>query len=113
MIKLYSMFSGAALISALSACGAFDATDSMTASQSESTAHAALAAAVDDKLETPSIGSESPAEPEQEVGACDADSKCPDGLCCSQYDFCGSGPAYCGPGCKSGPCEGGGGIITD
>ncbi|RWR90608.1 chitinase Ib [Cinnamomum micranthum f. kanehirae] len=31
---------------------------------------------------------------------------CPDGLCCSQYGYCGSTDAYCGPGCQS-QCSGG------
>jgi len=25
-------------------------------------------------------------------------------LCCSQYGYCGEGEAYCGTGCKEGPC---------
>ena len=35
-------------------------------------------------------------------------STCPSGLCLSQYDYCGTGDAYCGAGCKGGPCQGGG-----
>ena len=34
---------------------------------------------------------------------------CAPNLCCSQYGYCGSSPAYCGVGCKEGPCTGGGG----
>ncbi|CAB4292747.1 unnamed protein product [Prunus armeniaca] len=34
---------------------------------------------------------------------------CAPQLCCSQYGYCGSGQDYCGPGCKQGPCTGGGG----
>ncbi|GAU21979.1 hypothetical protein TSUD_111190 [Trifolium subterraneum] len=30
------------------------------------------------------------------------------GLCCSQYGYCGTGDPYCGKGCKEGPCTGGG-----
>lgn len=29
---------------------------------------------------------------------------CSSALCCSQFGFCGSGDAYCGTGCRSGPC---------
>lgn len=29
---------------------------------------------------------------------------CAPDLCCSQYGFCGTGDAYCGQGCKAGPC---------
>lgn len=29
---------------------------------------------------------------------------CPDDLCCSQWGYCGTGDAYCGDGCQSGPC---------
>lgn len=29
--------------------------------------------------------------------------------CLSQWGYCGSGPDYCGNGCKAGPCTGGGG----
>jgi chitinase len=28
------------------------------------------------------------------------------GLCCSQYGYCGTGNDYCGPGCQEGPCTG-------
>ncbi|CAH8357994.1 unnamed protein product [Eruca vesicaria subsp. sativa] len=31
---------------------------------------------------------------------------CAPTLCCSQYGYCGTGTAYCGPGCRSGPCTG-------
>ncbi|XP_028099661.1 chitinase 4-like [Camellia sinensis] len=31
---------------------------------------------------------------------------CAAGLCCSQYGYCGTGNAYCGAGCQSGPCTG-------
>ncbi|XP_074320084.1 acidic endochitinase SP2-like [Silene latifolia] len=30
---------------------------------------------------------------------------CDPSLCCSQYGYCGSGDAYCGTGCRSGPCD--------
>ncbi|KAL9233169.1 hypothetical protein vseg_008199 [Gypsophila vaccaria] len=30
---------------------------------------------------------------------------CDPDLCCSQYGYCGSSEAYCGQGCKSGPCD--------
>lgn len=33
---------------------------------------------------------------------------CPEGLCCSQYGWCGSTIPYCGPGCQS-QCRLGGG----
>jgi len=36
-------------------------------------------------------------------GQCTGNS-CTGGLCCSQYGYCGTGPAYCGPGCQGGPC---------
>jgi chitinase len=29
------------------------------------------------------------------------------GLCCSQYGYCGSTDDYCGTGCKEGPCTSG------
>ncbi|XP_021750895.1 endochitinase EP3-like [Chenopodium quinoa] len=29
---------------------------------------------------------------------------CASGVCCSQYGYCGNGDAYCGKGCKQGPC---------
>ncbi|KAJ4842494.1 hypothetical protein Tsubulata_027080 [Turnera subulata] len=31
---------------------------------------------------------------------------CASNLCCSQYGYCGTGEAYCGRGCKEGPCFG-------
>ena len=37
---------------------------------------------------------------------------CRAGLCCSQWGYCGTGNAYCGSGCRAGPCyssPGGGG----
>ncbi|XP_031476694.1 chitinase 5-like [Nymphaea colorata] len=34
---------------------------------------------------------------------------CAANLCCSQWGYCGTGPAYCGQGCRGGPCSGGGG----
>ncbi|CAL5417076.1 unnamed protein product [Camellia sinensis] len=33
---------------------------------------------------------------------------CAAGLCCSQFGYCGTGDAYCGAGCQSGPCTGSG-----
>ncbi|KAB5512724.1 hypothetical protein DKX38_029752 [Salix brachista] len=30
---------------------------------------------------------------------------CAANLCCSQYGYCGTGTAYCGPGCRQGPCS--------
>jgi chitinase len=30
---------------------------------------------------------------------------CAEGLCCSQYGYCGAGDDYCGLGCKEGPCN--------
>ncbi|XP_075478194.1 endochitinase At2g43590-like [Primulina tabacum] len=41
---------------------------------------------------------------------------CASNLCCSQYGYCGSTAAYCGTGCRSGPCYGASGvsgIVTD
>ncbi|KAI3795929.1 hypothetical protein L1987_38590 [Smallanthus sonchifolius] len=42
---------------------------------------------------------------------------CSPDLCCSQYGFCSSGDAYCGAGCREGPCSGSnvdvGSIVTD
>jgi len=32
---------------------------------------------------------------------------CPSGQCLSQYGYCGTTAAYCGAGCKGGPCTGG------
>nr|XP_016453550.1 PREDICTED: chitinase 4-like [Nicotiana tabacum] len=29
---------------------------------------------------------------------------CAEGLCCSRWGYCGTGNAYCGQGCKGGPC---------
>eukprot|EP01018_Ginkgo_biloba_P030658 Gb_29992 [translate_table: standard] len=34
---------------------------------------------------------------------------CASNLCCSKFGYCGTGDAYCGDGCKSGPCTNGGG----
>ncbi|KAF0891788.1 hypothetical protein E2562_010972 [Oryza meyeriana var. granulata] len=34
---------------------------------------------------------------------------CQPNLCCSKYGYCGTGNDYCGEGCRSGPCYGGGG----
>ncbi|GIZ37886.1 hypothetical protein CKM354_000131600 [Cercospora kikuchii] len=44
-------------------------------------------------------------DPSGACGAGTAGSNCfgaSDGSCCSQYGFCGSGPAYCGAGCQPG-----------
>ncbi|KAB1225305.1 Basic endochitinase CHB4 [Morella rubra] len=30
---------------------------------------------------------------------------CATNLCCSQFGYCGIGDAYCGQGCKGGPCN--------
>ncbi|KAL6346130.1 hypothetical protein AAG906_025410 [Vitis piasezkii] len=37
---------------------------------------------------------------------------CSGGLCCSQYGYCGSTPAYCSTGCQSQCTSGGGGDIS-
>jgi len=29
---------------------------------------------------------------------------CPAGMCCSKWGYCGHGDAYCGDGCRAGPC---------
>lgn len=34
---------------------------------------------------------------------------CAPNLCCSQFGYCGSTDAYCGTGCRSGPCRSPGG----
>lgn len=40
-------------------------------------------------------------------GSCSETSPCPDSAnCCSGSNFCGVGEAYCGAGCKNGPCTG-------
>jgi len=33
---------------------------------------------------------------------------CAPNLCCSQFGYCGTDDAYCGVGCRSGPCRGSG-----
>ena len=33
---------------------------------------------------------------------CDAVKLCANNLCCSQWNFCGTGDAWCGAGCLSG-----------
>ncbi|TVY31914.1 Lectin [Lachnellula occidentalis] len=38
----------------------------------------------------------------RQLGAC-VDGPCATGLCCSQYGYCGTGPAYC----QAGSCAGG------
>ncbi|XP_019708324.2 endochitinase A-like [Elaeis guineensis] len=43
---------------------------------------------------------------------------CSSDLCCSQYGYCGTGNAYCGKGCRGGPCysspaTGGGSSVAD
>ena len=40
----------------------------------------------------------------QQCGSQAGGATCPNNLCCSQYGYCGSTSAYCGAGCKSGPC---------
>jgi chitinase len=50
---------------------------------------------------------------------CSSSQPCNDGLCCSQWGFCGCTPEYCGAGCQNhcghcggGGSDGGGGGIT-
>ncbi|XP_056690798.1 antimicrobial peptide Ar-AMP-like [Spinacia oleracea] len=31
-----------------------------------------------------------------QAGGCGPSRSCPPGLCCSRFNYCGSGPAYCG-----------------
>lgn len=38
----------------------------------------------------------------RQLGSC-ANAPCPQGLCCSQYNYCGTGPEYC----QAGSCNGG------
>jgi len=40
----------------------------------------------------------------RQSGSC-ATAPCPQGLCCSQYKYCGTGPSYCGT--ETGACVGG------
>ena len=35
---------------------------------------------------------------------CGPNNPCADGLCCSQWGYCGSDEAYCGACCQNGPC---------
>ncbi|XP_038971430.1 chitinase 1-like [Phoenix dactylifera] len=44
----------------------------------------------------------------QQCGSQAGGTTCPNGLCCSQYGYCGSTSAYCSTGCQS-QCSGGGG----
>ncbi|KAK3142928.1 hypothetical protein QOZ80_4BG0354310 [Eleusine coracana subsp. coracana] len=37
---------------------------------------------------------------------------CANNQCCSQYGYCGLGGDYCGKGCQSGPCYGGGASLS-
>ncbi|KAJ1660432.1 hypothetical protein IWQ61_000649 [Dispira simplex] len=39
-------------------------------------------------------------------GQCNANTPCPNNLCCSQWGYCGTGSDFCGTGCQNGPCEG-------
>ncbi|KAJ1966789.1 hypothetical protein IWQ62_002251 [Dispira parvispora] len=39
-------------------------------------------------------------------GQCNANTPCPNNLCCSKYGYCGVGTEFCGTGCQNGPCEG-------
>ncbi|CAN0830112.1 Endochitinase CHI [Linum grandiflorum] len=34
------------------------------------------------------------------------DETCAEGLCCSQYGYCGKTDEYCGKKCQAGPCHG-------
>ncbi|KAJ1657349.1 hypothetical protein IWQ61_003238 [Dispira simplex] len=45
-------------------------------------------------------------------GQCNANTPCPDNMCCSQYGYCGTGSEFCGEGCQNGPCEGGQGSCS-
>jgi len=38
--------------------------------------------------------------------ACGPGNPCAEGLCCSQWGYCGTDSAYCGSCCQSGPCWG-------
>jgi hypothetical protein len=40
----------------------------------------------------------------RQSGACSSTTPCPNGLCCSQFGWCGTSDAYCGSGCQSGGC---------
>mmetsp|Transcript_40931 Transcript_40931/g.74924 ORF Transcript_40931/g.74924 Transcript_40931/m.74924 type:complete len:112 (-) Transcript_40931:65-400(-) len=35
-----------------------------------------------------------------DAGSCSAEKPCTNGLCCSEHGYCGSGDAFCGPGCQ-------------
>nr|XP_051191256.1 lectin-like [Lolium perenne] len=35
---------------------------------------------------------------------CGRKRRCPGGLCCSRFGYCGLGGDYCGVGCQNGPC---------
>ncbi|KAH0650018.1 hypothetical protein KY284_029930 [Solanum tuberosum] len=37
----------------------------------------------------------------QQCGSQAGGALCANRLCCSQYGYCGTTPAYCGPGCQS------------
>ncbi|ORZ37280.1 hypothetical protein BCR44DRAFT_1401525 [Catenaria anguillulae PL171] len=39
--------------------------------------------------------------PSADVGGCSADRLCPNGLCCSEYGWCGNTDAYCNSKCQS------------
>lgn len=38
------------------------------------------------------------------TGVCGRDKLCANGMCCSQWGYCGTGDAYCGSCCQSGNC---------
>lgn len=88
IIKPVSVLLGAALVITLSAFGAVSAPAGAVVGEQRATV-----------VER--------AEPVADVGSCGPGHTCPNNLCCSQFDYCGSGPAYCGEGCQGGPCTGG------
>ncbi|XP_073012219.1 endochitinase-like [Typha latifolia] len=47
----------------------------------------------------------------QQCGTQAKGAKCPNGLCCSRYGYCGTTSAYCGAGCQS-QCGGGSGGVA-
>eukprot|EP00804_Cyclotella_cryptica_P013618 CCRYP_012959-RA/>CCRYP_012959-RA protein AED:0.23 eAED:0.23 QI:79/1/1/1/1/1/5/123/765 len=50
----------------------------------------------------PTPPSPSPPSCATDTNSCGANNPCPNGLCCSQWGYCGTGDAYCGACCQSG-----------
>ncbi|KAJ1980487.1 hypothetical protein H4R35_001107 [Dimargaris xerosporica] len=60
--------------------------------------------ATETETETETSSTTKPSGTPLPEGECNEDTPCPNGACCSKFNYCGLSDLHCGAGCQNGPC---------